>query len=358
MSNIDAAIDKNGSIHLVWEEYTNENHVICYGLKNESNERCYLKSKISANNINSYDPKMELSSDALFVTWQSDYNGTPVISLAKSTDGGLTWDNINLADTNLSTPYYGLWETQRMIGGNQQIVNTEDDLYVFWNELTDDNRGDAFRLYFRNSSDRGLTWNPTITLGSRYIFGYSFPPIFKIKKSNDGKIHLLGIDDGGGRSVGVFYKSLIPANDTIYLNGIPSRSCSSLPDFIVEEDGSIHVAWAQGENKTNYIKYLKFVNGSKTIKNLTETKCLFLNIALEMDANGTLFITWVDHNNKNYDIFYKYSDDGGASWSSDIKIVENQCLMPNYKLVVSDAKSAIVWIDSNNGTINHKVLSE
>lgn len=206
MSNVDAAIDKNGSIHLVWEEYTNETHVICYGVKNESNDSYYSKRIISTNNINSYDPKIELSSDAVFVTWQSDYNGCPVISLAKSTDGGLTWNNTNLSVTNLSITDYDYFGDQEIIGGNQQIVNTENGLYVFWNELITEG-WDRFKLYSRNSSDGGLTWNPTISLDV-HLRSSDDPPIFKIKKSDDGKIHLLGIDDGGGRSVGVFYKYL------------------------------------------------------------------------------------------------------------------------------------------------------
>ena len=183
------------------------------------------------------------------------------------------------------------------------------------------------------------------------------PPIFKVKKSNDEKIHIVGIDDDGGKALDVFYKNLSLVSDKIYLNRITTRFSSS-PDFIVEEDDTTHVLWAQYENGNNYIKYLKIVNGNKNIKNLTEIKYYtFQNIILEMDVNKTLFICWIDYNNKNYDICYKYSDDSGDSWSSDMKIVEKQCLIPNYKLIVSDTTPTIVWIDLNNGTINHKTLS-
>lgn len=59
-------------------------------------------------------------------------------------------------------------------------------------------------------------------------------------------------------------------------------------------------------------------------------------------AGGTLFVAWASDRTGNYDIFYKTSSDGGASWSGEFRVTYD----PNNDVVpdIIEDKNGIIWV--------------
>ena len=126
------------------------------------------------------------SSGNLYVVWVDDTPGNEEIHCKKSTDEGATWTaNRRLTWTS------GVSECPAL------AVDSSDFLHMFWGDNTPGN----FEIYYRKSTDGGVTWtaNQRLTWNS----GNSLNPAIAVDAS--GNLHVVWEDATAG-NLEIYYK--------------------------------------------------------------------------------------------------------------------------------------------------------
>jgi hypothetical protein len=69
-----------------------------------------------------------------------------------------------------------------------------------------------------------------------------------------------------------------------------------------------------------------------------------------VSANGdTIYVTWSDFRDGNYQIYCKRSFDGGVSWGSDTRLTNNSFHSYEPTIATYGTSLHIVWTDTRNG---------
>ena len=198
------------NIHVVWGDYLGWNGVY-YRNSTDNGETWNPIKRMSQDGMDCYGPQIYSNNSNVHIIWYDVRDGVDgEIYYRRSLDGGITWDNgqgidddrritfssatisgIQMAGdgSNISVAWAderdGDWEIYWMISkdngltwedglGNpdvdRKISNSVDDsfgrsiavdgsnIHIVWYE--EQWPGPVYRIYYRNSTDSGLTWNP------------------------------------------------------------------------------------------------------------------------------------------------------------------------------------------------------
>jgi len=94
---------------------------------------------------------------------------------------------------------------------------------------------------------------------------------------------------------------------------------SHLPAIAIDSGNAIHVVWYDNTPNNYEIYYKHSTNGGtawSVTKRLAWTSGLSSAPALAVDSGDVIHVVWQDNISGNYEIYYKRSEDGGASWSA------------------------------------------
>jgi len=146
--------------------------------------------RLTINNTNHMFSTMAMNGSSIHVAWVDEVWPGPnyYIYYRNNNDNGATWEPIQL-----------------LTGPSQMIVSPDID--VAGNEVNvvwDDSRnGDIFHpeIYFKNSTDGGMTWNPDLRLTYNLTGASQWPRISIV----DGMKHVVWWDDRDGNSE-IYYK--------------------------------------------------------------------------------------------------------------------------------------------------------
>lgn len=144
-------------------------------------------------------------------------------------------------------------------------------------------------------------------------------------------------------------------------------------DLAVGLDGEIYVTWVGGTAADDFIYFCKSTNGGTSFGivdtiaigatptiTISSSGITFPSIATDISGdqgNGNIYVTWCDARSGDPDIYFSRSTDRGVSWSSPLRINDDQ--LGNSKMqcwpwieVNETGKIAIVYYDSRNTTSN------
>ncbi|MEN8138166.1 MAG: sialidase family protein [Bacteroidota bacterium] len=291
--------------------------------------------------------------------------GSVLDNIHRSTDGGTSWETEKLesnlgvygdpciiSDTkgnffyfHLSDPENGGWSSKLLL--NQIVVQRSDncgktwtdgkgignnfpkqqdkewatvnqnnnEIYVTWTQFDKYNsksKKDSSLILFSKSTDNGETWTKAKRI-SKFAGNC---------RDDDNTV------EGAVPAVNLKGEIFVAwaFDEKIYLNKSSDSGRTWFPEekIITEQEGG----W-------NYkIKDLNRVNGMPILV------CDNSN----GPNSGNLYLNWIDHKNGNPDVFVKYSNDGGNTWSEDIQI----------NTETKQAEQFFTWmaIDQANGNIH------
>ena len=135
--------------------------------------------------------------------------------------------------------------------------------------------------------------------------------------SNDN-IHVVR-DDGISGNREIFYQKSTNGGVTWITKRLTWTSGhSSVPDITIDSNNHIHVVWQDDTPGKDEIYYKKSTNGgtSWTTKRLTHNAGGSRTPAVAADSNNHVHVVWYDDSSGNWEIYYKKSTDGGASWAT------------------------------------------
>jgi len=263
---------------------------------NESNSKC-----IAANDNYVH---------AVWVNYDSE------LSYRRSTDYGKSWDSVSLLTQKPTSSY------------KPSIAVSGLFVHVVWTE-TKKQKG----LYYKNSTDGGLTWEPTICLES--YKGYSnilYSINFSISASGS-IVHIVWNDYYDWR-FGVYYIRSVdngiswdPSSYVLFKNeesGIGDIKNPSIASF----DKNVHIVW---EDNFGHIYYTKSEDEGNNWSNIEKVKDNYLGgpyagKPVVSSFNQNVCLSWEDKRTGNSEIFYKISTDNGVTWNKEDQITSGKSL--------------------------------
>jgi len=253
------------------------------------------------------------------------------------------------------------WDpTKRLTFNSGQSMNPAFALYlvggvyVVW----DDNSAGDTEIYFRASYDAGESWEPTKRL--TWNAGGSYTPAITVDPS--GSIYVVWCDDTPGNYEIYCRKS----SDEGATWGPTSRLTWNLghslyPAIAADLTNNIHVVW-QDDTMGNYeVNYRKSTDGGATwgaTKRLASTPGNSQNVAIAtaaMDSGVGLHVVWQDETPGLAEIYYTGSSDGGETWSAAKRLSWNSAESYDPAIAVDSKKQVhVFWSDAMPG--NYEIL--
>ncbi len=305
-------------IHVVWQDFRGgTNYKIYYKRSTDAGTSWGTDIQLTFTSTFSLNPSVTVSGQVVHVVWQDRRDGPNYeIYYKRSTDAGISWGT-DLRLTN--DPAYS-WSPSISVSG--QVV------HVVWYDARD---GPNFEIYYKRSTDGGSTWE-TDTRLTNDPNGSAFPNL-----SLSGQvIHLVWYDNRNG-AYEVYYKRSTDQGITwgpdIRLTNDPAASLGPT----ISVSGSIaHVVWADERNGTqNFEIYYKKstdggLNWGSDIR-LTNDPA-YARGAYVSVSGQVVHIIWSELRDGNYEIYYKRDPTGNVVGVTNIntEISNKFSLSQNY----------------------------
>lgn len=279
---------------------------------------------------------MAISNDGIiFVGWKNSetHNGAgDRVSIVRSLDGGQTW----------TSPYdMPMFEGRTTRQSDPWLYWYNDTIYYayleFENQYFNDPEGGYLtQITVAKSDDDGETWTPVNATGGNYfadketfIVGenntvYVVYDDADISPTGNATVRVTRSSDGGDT-----YQEISSLGEDFYFVG---------PYVTLNSTGDLFIAWTWAPESGGNLYFTKSSDGGLTFDppsliNQDGNYCIFESAGgfaskatlpvLEFDNNDRLYVLWADkfdHLANTWDVYLRYSDDFGLTWSNRTRI--------------------------------------
>ena len=243
------------------------------------------------------------------------------------------------------------WATTKRLtwnSGNSSLpaaaTDSNNNIHVIWQDSSPLN----YELYYKKSTDGGINW----TGGKRLTWNpsYSAEPALAIDSSDT--IHTVWEDNSPGYSQ-IFYKRSTDGGATWITKRLSWTSGDSHhPDLATDSNDHIYVVYRDNGPGNYEIYYRKSTDGGASwtgTQRLTWNPRLSYSPAIAIDSSNNIHLAWhenVDEYSTNYEVFYMKSMDGGATWTPARRLTWNSGLSEASAIAADTSDNIyIAWQD-------------
>jgi hypothetical protein len=264
--------------------------------------------------------------------------------------GGREWTR------NKNNPYWKQrFFTHTFSSGSHSIAVYGDSIYLVW---YDTRRGSA-DIYFSRSTDNGASFSTSIRVNDDEIQAIHYKPSLGVDAR--GHIYIAWRDDRNGHADIYFSKSDNGGGSfsrNIKLNDDRGWAYQGNPSLAVGPDGLVGVAWNEDRDKNDDIFFTLSHDGGKTFTknrkaNDDKGKTVQSHPSLAIGSDGLIVLTWQDFRNGDSDIYMIRSVDGGRTFSPNQKVNDDEGISPQVSpsTAISGNTIFIAWADYRNEPI-------
>jgi BNR repeat-like domain len=332
------AMDSSGNLHLVWQDDTLGDWDIFYKRSTDGGTTWTAAQRLTVNPGWAQNVSISVETPTvLHLVWNDTTDGFPEIYYKKSQNGGSTWTidkRLTWADGYCMTP--------------DIAVDLSANIHVVWMDNTPGN----FDIYYRGSTDGGATWS--IKKRLTWNSGDSGIPVIAVDSL--GNLHVVWQDNTSG-SFEIYYRKSTDggANWTSTKRLTWNSGDSGIPVIAADSSGHLHVLWYDTTPGNEEIYYKQSTDGGANwtaSKRITWTSGNSSAPTLSSGPGDNLHVVWHDRTPGNFDIYYKNSPDGGATWITNKRLTytSGSSLSPD---IVADSSGNlhVVWNDATPGNI-------
>lgn len=322
-----------GVLHVVWYDGRNGGAEIYYKRSTDNGTTWSQDQRLTSDPSQSDYPSIAVVESLLHVVWMENRDGDWEVYYKRSTDCGATWG----ADVRLTAASGSQWFP---------CVGAEgENVYVVWD---DGRHGGNGEVYFRRSTDGGTTWEDEVRLTTE-----SNASIYPSVSAVDSFVHVIWEDTR--TYFDIWYKR--------------STDCGVTwsPDTRLTQDAgasTFPASWAEGADVYTVFDDTRAGNTEIYFKHSSDNGVTWTEDRRLTDAAGTsmsaavvsagdnVHVVWQDaRDGGSPEIYYKSSDDKGATWKTDIRLTSDtaRSLLPC--VAVSDSAVHAVWEDTRDGNL-------
>jgi hypothetical protein len=286
------ALSVSGSlVYIVWYDNRDGNYELYFKRSTDGGTTWTADSRLTNFSGDSYNPSISAADQIVHVSWYDNRNGNNEIYHKRSTDGGISWG----ADTRLTNNTATSWDPAVSVSGS--IIHI-----IWW-----DNRDGNYEIYYKRSTDAGITWgaDTRLTIDNS---SSEFPSL-----SVSGSEVCVTWSDNRDGNFEIYYKRSTDAGITwgndIRLTNNPAISRRS---FAESSGQYMHIVW--GDNRDgNYEIYYKrstdagitWGTDTRLTNNPAVSERPFLSV-----SGQVVNVVWNDNRDGNYELYYKRDSTG------------------------------------------------
>jgi len=322
-----------GLLHVVWYDGRTGQCEIYHKRSDDNGVTWTTDQRITNTPGNSDYPSVAVRGADIHVVWMENDNGEWEVYYVRSTDAGETWGE----ETPLTNAPEYQWFPCVAAGG--------DNVYVVWYDTRNGGNGE---VYFRRSTDAGVTWEPEARLTNE-----PNSSCYASVSAADSFVHVVWSDTR--TYFDIWYKRSTDYgatwSDDIQLTTDPGAS-----DFPASwtEGPDVYVVFDDNRAGNNEIFFKHSSdNGLSWSEDARLTSAAGSSSSAEITSSGDrLHVVWQDaRNGGSPEIYYKLSRDKGLTWKDDIRLTDDtaRSLLPC--VAVSDSVVSAVWEDTRDGNL-------
>ncbi len=226
----------------------------------------------------------------------------------RSTDNGATWADPEIAISGVDKCWMAVDQTDGPYAN-----------YIYATMTAGRGNGN-----FARSKDEGATWQQTYTFSTQSVPGMMVAV---------GPDVLNGNDISGG---------------CVYVVTNSGSATASTYTFYCSQDGGGSFSQKSSQNFAGYVG--SFINGRHSVENMRTRPYPFITADNSSgDYRGRLYLVYASNspagNGNKPDIFCRYSDDQGESWSSAVRINDDSNTQNNHQWMPA------IWCDLQSGRL-------
>ncbi|OGW52571.1 MAG: hypothetical protein A2Y81_02475 [Nitrospirae bacterium RBG_13_43_8] len=279
--------------------------------------------RLTNNAGNSNYPAIAVAGSNIYVVWDDNTSGNYDIYFKKSDDEGVNWTSKRL--TNNTGARY------------PSIAVDGLNIYVLWTAYATPGSNE---IYFKKSDDGGVTWSPNKRLTNNA--GISNNPVIAVDGSN---IYVVWCDDTPG-NYEIYFKMSDDGGTTWTTNERLTWNTGYSQSPAIAVDGSnIYVVWYDYTPGNYEIYFKKSDDGGTTWTknmNLTNNESYSFLPAVAVDGSN-IYVVWYDETPGNPEIYFKKSDDGGTTWTTNERLTNNYGYSYVPAIAVDGQNIYVVW---------------
>jgi hypothetical protein len=295
-----AAVDSTNAINLVWADYTPGNSKIYFKRSEDGGATWTEGKRLTWTSGDSYEPAIALdSSDTIHVVWDSDAPGNYELFYMRSSDGGISWR----APQRLT--WSSGWSEYPSIA-----IDSSDYVHIVWQ----DDKSGNLEIHAIRSTNGGTSWSAVKRL--TWTSGASGCP--DIIRGTTNTVHIVWQEDTLGGCSAVFFKK---SSDGGLTWGASKRltpnAVDSLEPAVAQDSGAgVYVVYVSGLSRS-YICYRKSTDGGTTWSPRYAITCSLGQSeypAVAVGSDGAIHVIWDDDAPGNHEIYHEESTNGGTTW--------------------------------------------
>jgi hypothetical protein len=225
------------------------------------------------------------------------------------------------------------------------IASIGSVVHVVWYDDRDAHNG--FEIYYKRSTDGGLTWGTDTRLTN--AVGDSWGPSVAVSGL---VVHVVWTDVrlGGGFGT-IFYKRSTDAGLTWQADTALTNSRDALFPSVAVSGSLVHVVWQDFRDGNWRIYYKRSADGGASWSpdsRLTNGTVSSLDASVAV-SDSVVHLVWQDLRDGNWEIYYKRSSDRGENWETDGRLTTHSAVSDQPSIAVSGLLVYVVWRDDRDG---------
>ena len=323
-------------IHVVWYDERDFNKEIYYKRSADGGLTWGADTRLTNDNFSSQFPSISVTGQVVHLAWIDGRDQDDEIYYKRSTDDGVTWG----PDTRL-TSSTGASE-------NPCITASGGVVHVVWQ----DNRDGNYEIYYKRSADGGITWGPDTRLTNNP--SYASPPSIAV---SDSILHVVWDDNRDG-NIEIYYKRSTDGG----ISWGPDTRLTFDPNYsgnasVAVSGSNVGVVWSDQRDGflVNEIYWKGSTDGGMNWGPDTRlTYVYWVATYPSVSISGSsVHVAWNDSRDWGgggwFEIYYKTSADVGFTWQPDIRLTNDSNQSEFCSIIVSGSAAHVVWTDYRDG---------
>jgi hypothetical protein len=329
--NSSKGIALNGNtVHVVWADERDGNREIYYKRSTDKGLTWGTDNRFTNNPASSWRPSVSVNGTTVHLAWCDEISGNFEIYYKRSTDDGINWSE----NTRLTFDSARSWAPSLAVNGSV--------IHIVWPESRDLNE----EVYYKRSSDNGLSWGPDTRL--TYDSSGTYYPSVAVSGSN---VHVVWYDFRTGRRT-VFYKRSTNGGTNWGADTQLTFGTSESYNAAVCVSGSaVNVAWQDTRFGAEEIFYMRSSDGGlnwSSENRMTSNSGISWYPSISV-AQNNVHLAWQDNTSGNYEIYYDRSTDGGINWDQILQLTNDTAESLRPSIAVLDSLVHVVWNNKRDG---------